>query len=436
MTTRKHRIGLKWSPSAVRILVVLVAIVILLVMLFSESSSTLQVVLQTTKMETETQAKKKPLLPHPGKARTNDNSITKKDKEANKKRGLGIRDDSFWHHHDTKLHAIFFNIYLGGSSSGELSPRIHRNLKEQLGQIKSSNVSRRSILYYNTIGGMEANRSSFACPTAQCVHLDHYERGWEDVTLTQLRDYCRVHPNRTVSYLHNKGSFHANLGNQIIRRIATRSALSDACVTMKIMPNETGNDDDGRQSCNTCGLTFQQVPHLHYSANFWTSNCLYVRQLWYPTPYKRHRDAMCSRFQNQTNVIPCTDDEIANGGLGRNAMEHWVVSGPGLRPCHVFTKPFTLFETGFESLLQPTLSVPNKLKSKPAKGAHQVATRHVQQVYYLYGNQKDFKVINSTGICISLYSRIRKEYNPCMRNFQITPVPPSEHKLEFNETCQ
>ena len=68
----------------------------------------------------------------------------------------------------------------------------------------------------------------------ECHYMDHYNQGFEEVTLSKLHDYCTDNPTHKVTYLHNKGSHNAELRqNQlrqdVWRRHGTAAALSQQC---------------------------------------------------------------------------------------------------------------------------------------------------------------------------------------------------------------
>jgi hypothetical protein len=91
-------------------------------------------------------------------------------------------------------------------------------------------------------------------PPIACVHINHYETAFEEVTLQSLYDYCHVHPSHSVVYLHSKGSYqqHGTL-NQAWRPHLTTAATHRDCIHPPVM-----HDQDGHATveCNVCGLQF------------------------------------------------------------------------------------------------------------------------------------------------------------------------------------
>ena len=371
---------------------------------------------------------------------------------SNKKTDDAFRDPSFWTapvDQDGYVirHAIFYNVYVDNKTLDMFATNL---LKDQLGgNVRPSRVANRSILYYNMIGGRNNRTLLPLCPVRECRFLRHFPQAWEDVTLTELHRYCVANPDHTVLYLHNKGSLHNARGNEKMRRMATRAVVSDQCAFFS--PNKS--------TCTTCGLTFQAHPHFHYSTNMWSAQCQYVRQLHPPQQYARLREELFAcpqdadkdlgRQRNQSDAIPCSN--VANqsttatttttssslssslptravvnedaqkkfihaNGLGRYAMERWIVSHPALKPCHIYTGSFDRFVTGREDwpqdqpLLQPAVV---RIPTQDNKKRNSVVARravlrsihlHTQQMERIYRkSMENYELTMQNGICTVLW---------------------------------
>jgi len=307
----------------------------------------------------------------------------------------------------TSAHAVFFNVYLHPF-------HLFRSLdivREQLDQIaRSSSIGdgdggsssgdhrtpAQFVVYYNTAGRLmrfarryavseiqracgaysERRREAGAAAatnTVRCVHMNHYDSGFEEVTLQSLHDYCRRRNRRDgdeptaaenaappgdnvgrnrgnndidndgytdlvederVTYMHNKGSYNPKeiVQNSYWRKFLTRAALSEECLDP---PNGT---------CNACGLDFWPIWSPFFPGNMWTARCSYISQLLPPLGMDRHfqqsydeiRRMQTSGRLNQgylgqdPKMWPPIPDRF---GLDRYAAEHWIGSHPGLVPC-------------------------------------------------------------------------------------------------------
>ena len=144
-------------------------------------------------------------------------------------------------------HAVFFNVYFSGKK--ETLELTKNSTYEQMEQIASSYAAQHSLLssgkrlpvYYNTLGSPNSTGTmQTICQDKsikqflECHYMDHYNQGFEEVTLSKLHDYCTDNPTHKVTYLHNKGSHNAELRqNQlrqdVWRRHGTAAALSQQC---------------------------------------------------------------------------------------------------------------------------------------------------------------------------------------------------------------
>jgi hypothetical protein len=288
---------------------------------------------------------------------------------------------------------IFYNIYLRPNSTQAGLQSTLRILQDQLDQIGHSfavtsttataaarnnnynnnnnhhnNNNNSTIgmmdLYYNTIGASDlvdensASQSFFQelCRRnhLNCLHLKHYEEGYETRTLAEAFKYCQRQrkpqqeendddddDDRTVViYLHNKGSFHdaqalhqdyhpnhhydqsssrsssnnntsttktagAYAGQDSWRRAMTAAATSRQCLEQLIIPEKDKNADDKNNEnsiCDACGLLFQPLPYEHYPGNMWAARCSYLARLVNPLTALRtvRADLMQDLFQTST----------------------------------------------------------------------------------------------------------------------------------------
>ena len=229
--------------------------------------------------------------------------------------------------------AIFYNAFVNPLNYNA-SLRI---ISEQLGQVQNSSHHNTPI-FYNLIGHYVPE--SMICPsTLNCKQIRYIPDGEEVTTLQDLFEYCQEHPLDAVVYLHDKGSFNPSGNNHRIRRLATVSAISQAC-----------RDSLSGQKCNLCVNKFMLLPNHHTPGAMWTGNCSYLSTLIPPKDFDAKRQEMFRAVrENQTlqRDLYCVkalvdnfeDGQAFNGdqwkymSIFRYAMEHWAFSGPLLEPC-------------------------------------------------------------------------------------------------------
>ncbi|KAL7558017.1 hypothetical protein ACA910_005498 [Epithemia clementina (nom. ined.)] len=158
----------------------------------------------------------------------------------------------------------------------------------------------------------------------KCRHLAHYPKGGsESITLASLHQFCRRRPTNTakrttVTYLHNKGSFHDSDSQTYWRQALTAAALHPQCLqppSSRILlqqqrQRQSHNKKKSRwqswwswwspppPTCNVCGLLFEPTWTHFYPGNMWTANCDYVRKL--VSPHQEHYNA---NFNFNLNVV-------------------------------------------------------------------------------------------------------------------------------------
>lgn len=256
--------------------------------------------------------------------------------------------------------AIFYNAYINPNSINQ-SLQI---VEEQLNKISASSHNSTSFFYnvlgYNLTENMLCSQlsSNGNQKPKQCKQINYYPSGDESITLQDVYEYCQVNPLSAVVYLHDKGSFHPTGSNRRIRKVATASALSDAC---HYFPPE---------KCNLCVNKFQFLPNHHTPGAMWVGNCTYLKTLIPPKDFASRRHDMFKTVRYEANnmqqsnisivkelyciqklVENFEENQAFNGdqwkflSLGRYAMEHWAFSGPNLQPCHTIDFPLIKVKT-------------------------------------------------------------------------------------------
>ena len=109
------------------------------------------------------------------------------------------------------LRAVFYNIY-GDPKQNETS-FFETIVLEQIDQIGKSHAAAKTlVLYYNTVGHPFLYGEAFTWTVQQkcqalglsCVHMAHYQRGFEEITLQDVYQFCTQFPDRQIIYFHNK----------------------------------------------------------------------------------------------------------------------------------------------------------------------------------------------------------------------------------------
>ena len=247
--------------------------------------------------------------------------------------------------------AIFYNIYTPNFNATQPKQRqraIDQTaavIGEQLDQITRSHAFQRSLtIHYTTIGldpsfNNETTTTEpgqhyyydhlFRSRNLTAHHLEHFEAGYEEVTLQYLWEYCREDNNHdaTVIYMHSKGTYHDDTLNQNWRKHLLSAVTSDLCLEWRY------NDDP---QCNVCGLQFYPVWTHFFPGNFFAARCSYIRQL-HPPNHFAARLLEISSVMRQQHYFRTTlyFSDGWTWGEGRYAAEFWVGSHPDLVPCDV-----------------------------------------------------------------------------------------------------
>jgi hypothetical protein len=242
-----------------------------------------------------------------------------------------ITADPF-HRQQDALRAVFYNIY-GDPRQNETS-FFETIVLEQIQQIGESHAATIPlVLYYNTVGHAFLHGPAFT-QTVQtrcqalgltCVHMAHYQRGFEEITLQDAYQFCQKFPDRQMIYLHNKGSYNGGKRREKWRRHMTRAITDKLCL-----------DRITDQQCSTCGLLFQPVWTLFYPGNFFTARCDYVQQLIAPNEFEARTDAMLAQRPKEIRGAIFAEKRDTRGE-DRFATEHWIGSHPSIQPCHLST---------------------------------------------------------------------------------------------------
>ena len=253
------------------------------------------------------------------------------------------------------LGPIFYNVYLPGESFDQQQNAL-RIVTEQMKQRQWSDPSMQSPVWYILIGS--GNMTDSAC-APNCRRIAHVAVGDEVNTLQALWEYCQDHPDKLISYLHDKGSFHATENNEKSRRTATKSAL-DCRTEMLKRP--------GLSDYNVCAGTMIILPQYLCQANMWTAKCSYIRDLYRPTEYatalqKFYDDVLSNEEHSCLQPISLNANHL---GLGRYAYERWVWSHPNIVPADVIPMRKVNFSE-FPPTWTPSLS--RSLKGSPKRMA-------------------------------------------------------------------
>lgn len=264
--------------------------------------------------------------------------------------------------------AVFYNVFVPpdpinststldpySSSSSKPTPEQARKIiREQLGQISKSYAAQAYSnltlhVFYNSIGspldpawmkrvcaGNRAQKRNSYNGALKCHNIRHYPHDmniFEEVTLQRAWDYCHAFPQHKIIYLHSKGSYNSRGGrNHFWRRHMTHAVTHQQCLE-RVFSSSMADS-----SCDMCGLVFNPLPWIHYSGNFFTAECRYIRKL-LPLPTYRKQMALLAHqitrpYANASRLLfQLFPDKDAYLGLERYASEHWPGSHPSLRAC-------------------------------------------------------------------------------------------------------
>ena len=207
-------------------------------------------------------------------------------------------------------------------------------------------------------------------PQLNLTLLQHFEKGDEGLTLHSLWSHCQHHPDDTVMYIHDKGSFHPRRTNDMLRHFLTVAATSEACYQSIATTSTNNGKHQSNATCNLCGYRFSPLPNPHFPGNMWTARCDYIQHLTDPLLFEaqmdqavkptRLRHSPLLRLTGLSSYVEQHKDQLeklywgrlestlllrnstkwpgeSSNCIGRQryAMEHWVTSHPWAKPCDV-----------------------------------------------------------------------------------------------------
>lgn len=223
---------------------------------------------------------------------------------------------------------IFYNLFVPDKKKNRRDTE--RIVKEQL--VQRQLTSPNATIRYTLIG--DTSFQDFVSTQCHDCQLDQSLKvGDEKHTLQSLWEYCNKSSNESdvlVTYIHDKGSFHQTEANEKARRMATKAAME----CRNILPQKT-------HVCNICMGAFHIFPQYLASANMWTAQCSYIRQLYPPQDYAMRLQQMYDttlnhsvlQYSPQYVCLKPYDPAPNFWGLGRYAYERWALSHPKVKPC-------------------------------------------------------------------------------------------------------
>jgi hypothetical protein len=242
----------------------------------------------------------------------------------------------------TAKHTVFYNIYVSPSDQSLAAQGI-RIIHEQLEQVAKSYAAKRQWndqstvrhpldVLYVTIGAANISETVVQpdCKALElnCVHLGHFKAAHEEKALGALHRFCtdksKKQVERSVIYVHTKGSFNQRKGTQEeLRRASTAAVTSELC--LQSLEQHKNNSLPSTRQCNACGLLFQPLPTLHFPGNFFSAKCSYISQLLTPHMFK----ARANYLKERNLVLRASGTKHGNFyrwssssiGLGRYAYE-------------------------------------------------------------------------------------------------------------------
>ena len=241
----------------------------------------------------------------------------------------------------------FYHVYIPKDDDNKKKKKQRANeiIQEQLQQLvhatNSSSSPLEFSLEYVTIGDEDDGSSSspfddFCRKNSiiiPCNHRMHYDTGYEEKTLNELSKHCKAHPDESVVYFHNKGSYNDNIQHDNWRRHMT-NAIFDYTTCLQCVTTTIHNKSHNK--CDTCGLLYTAFPFPHYAGNFFASSCEYINKLPYPSDFAGGMDALTEDIKQRRTRGELTTklffDAPYNFGISRYAMEHWLGSHPQHQP--------------------------------------------------------------------------------------------------------
>jgi hypothetical protein len=231
------------------------------------------------------------------------------------------------------LVTVFYNVFFGDDMN--LTTSI---VQEQLDEVSSNNHLQNASIKFVVIGN---NLFKPRCTKRHCEVIKSVATGDEDITLQILFDYCALHQNEQVIYMHTKGSYHPSTENNLYRRLLTRSVLSKECI---LQQNHSTNDN--QSLCNVCSARFSPYPHWHAPGNMWRASCSYITNLIPPKDFENKMEQLLDTVKTQMKKTMKSAWKV---GASRFSSEHWVHTHPDVFPCDVYLGDFVW---GYDHLQQ------------------------------------------------------------------------------------
>lgn len=156
---------------------------------------------------------------------------------------------------------VFYNIFVPDTRVLKTKEIITEQLDEYRFQFDNATLLY-TLIANNHADAIQRLIGSICHPPMICTERERLSKGNEENTLQALWEYCSLETTAStneddtvVTYIHDKGSFHASLSNVGARKRGTRCALS--CRQQMIQKP---------RMCNICTSVFQVIPQYHGSA--------------------------------------------------------------------------------------------------------------------------------------------------------------------------
>jgi IS1 family transposase len=287
-------------------------------------------------------------------------------------------DEEEMHKKQVQFGPIFYNFFV--PNTPELTAHAIQIAIEQ--QLERERTAKNTTLLYTLIGNPNMT-SDFCQPN--CRQREYLKTGDEVDTYQALWKYCIQHPEKIITYTHDRGSFHNTRSQKRSRRFGTKSAYECRPILR-----------DNLEACNVCTSKFSMYPQYLSSANMWSAHCSYVRKLLAPKIYSASMQSMYDEtlfHPNKTSTFGCLHPkgkEENHLGLNRFAPERWIFDHPDVLPCDIL--PFSLKEApaDFPQEWTPKLRRPEEMIFEGDRGRQRQTSyaRLVGRLYqwqYLYG---------------------------------------------------
>jgi len=225
--------------------------------------------------------------------------------------------------------AIFYNIFINPDANEDGVKQGRAIVEEQINQIGQSDVMkvagdgmlvRNVTLYYTSIGHPTAVNQAYMddlCTRQNnltCVHKQHFETGFELLTLQAMHEHCQNNEQDLAMYFHSKGSFHDSDMNRNWRKVMLSAITNRDCLDIaQTLPGD-------RDYCNLCGLVFAPRYTHDVPGNFFTGQCQYIKQLRPPMGFEEDLKSVNDHVNNL----------LQSGHLVREHLPpdlDWVVGG-------------------------------------------------------------------------------------------------------------